>query len=115
MNRLVGKCLPNTTVRPRQGPVDREHFPQRGHCAAGWIRAVAPQVHAKGNSRDQELEADREGPRLAIAAGFDPCAAARGAVLQSEPQPNRRYAYQTLYRQWPRDFRLADLDVQART
>ena len=36
------------------------------------------QVLAKGYSRDLELEADREGARLAAAAGFDSRAAARG-------------------------------------
>jgi Zn-dependent protease with chaperone function len=36
------------------------------------------QVLAKGYARDLELEADREGARLVIAAGFDPGAAARG-------------------------------------
>jgi predicted Zn-dependent protease len=36
------------------------------------------QVLAKGYSRDLELEADREGARLAAAAGFDRRAAARG-------------------------------------
>ncbi len=35
-------------------------------------------VLAKGYSRDLELDADREGARLAAGAGFDPRAAARG-------------------------------------
>jgi predicted Zn-dependent protease len=35
------------------------------------------QVLGKGYSRELELEADREGARLAAAAGFDPGAAAR--------------------------------------
>lgn len=36
------------------------------------------QAIAKGYSRNLELEADREGARLVLAAGFDPCAAVRG-------------------------------------
>ncbi len=36
------------------------------------------QVIAKGYSRDLELEADREGARLMVVAGFDPGAAVRG-------------------------------------
>jgi predicted Zn-dependent protease len=35
------------------------------------------QLLNKGYSRELELEADREGARLAAAAGFDPCAGAR--------------------------------------
>jgi predicted Zn-dependent protease len=65
----------------------------RGHAkdqltASAFLNAVTArltgaglmlrQVLAKGYSRDLELEADREGARLAAAAGFDSRAAVRG-------------------------------------
>lgn len=61
-----------------------------GHAKERWIadallKAVKigagpalRQAVAKGYARDQEFEADREGARLMIAAGFDRHAAARG-------------------------------------
>ncbi len=46
------------------------------------------QFLAKGYSRDLEVEADREGARLATAAGIDPLAAARGLGRLGQGRPD---------------------------
>jgi beta-barrel assembly-enhancing protease len=50
--------------------------PVRG-ALGGWLKTVGIQYLQTAYSRDQELEADRLGVRLARAAGFDPSGAVR--------------------------------------
>lgn len=47
-----------------------------GSPAAGWLVEIAHRLVQKGFSQQQELEADAQGERLAVEAGYDPDAAA---------------------------------------